>query len=125
MSPLAILMRQQRQSGRSNAPAPRSHGGCARDRARPRRGERRAQHIFRCIRRPRRCVCCIFIAHTSPSCIFPGGTVAKFAGQNVHKRLVTEESYKENQYDEALKRAFLGTDEDLLASQCRRRAFSP
>jgi protein phosphatase 2C family protein 2/3 len=63
--------------------------------------------------------------HASSSCCPTGGTVAKFAGQNVHKRLVTEESYKESQYDEALKRAFLGTDEDLLASQCRRRSFSP
>lgn len=47
----------------------------------------------------------------------PGGTVAKFAGQNVHKRLLTEESYKEKAYDTALKKAFLGTDEDLLASE--------
>ena len=46
-----------------------------------------------------------------------GGTVAKFAGQNVHKRLVTEEAYKNKQYEEALKRAFLGTDEDLLSSE--------
>lgn len=43
--------------------------------------------------------------------------MAKFAGQNVHKRIVTEESYREKRYDEALKRAFLGTDEDLLASE--------
>ncbi|KAJ7288355.1 phosphatase 2C-like domain-containing protein [Mycena rebaudengoi] len=50
-----------------------------------------------------------------------GGTVAKFAGQNVHKRLVTEESYKESHYDEALKRAFLGTDEDLLANPAHTR----
>ena len=46
-----------------------------------------------------------------------GGTVAKFAGNNVHKRLVTEEAYRERRYEDALKRAFLGTDEDLLASQ--------
>ncbi|KAF7978516.1 hypothetical protein HWV62_45685 [Athelia sp. TMB] len=45
-----------------------------------------------------------------------GGTVAKFAGQNVHKRLVSEEAYKNKQYKEALKRAFLGTDEDLLSN---------
>ncbi|KAJ7644114.1 phosphatase 2C-like domain-containing protein [Roridomyces roridus] len=50
-----------------------------------------------------------------------GGTVAKFAGQNVHKRLLTEESYKESQYEEALKRAFLGTDEDLLANPAHTR----
>ncbi|KAF8895379.1 phosphatase 2C-like domain-containing protein [Infundibulicybe gibba] len=45
-----------------------------------------------------------------------GGAVAKFAGQNVHKRLVTEETYHEKNYEGALKRAFLGTDEDLLAN---------
>lgn len=47
----------------------------------------------------------------------PGSNVAKFAGLNVHKRLVTEEAYKNDDYEEALKKAFLGTDEDLLASQ--------
>ncbi|KAG5648317.1 hypothetical protein DXG03_004889 [Asterophora parasitica] len=50
-----------------------------------------------------------------------GGTVAKFAGQNVHKRLITEETYKERQYDAAMKRAFLGTDEDLLANPAHTR----
>ncbi|KAJ7069808.1 phosphatase 2C-like domain-containing protein [Mycena amicta] len=50
-----------------------------------------------------------------------GSTVAKFAGQNVHKRLLTEDSYKESQYGEALKRAFLGTDEDLLANPAHTR----
>lgn len=50
-----------------------------------------------------------------------GSTVAKFAGQNVHKRLVEEESYKEGNYNEALKRAFLGTDEDLLANPAHSR----
>lgn len=43
--------------------------------------------------------------------------MAKFAGLNVHKRLVTEEAYKNDDYEVALKKAFLGTDEDLLASQ--------
>ncbi|KAF5369449.1 hypothetical protein D9758_002670 [Tetrapyrgos nigripes] len=50
-----------------------------------------------------------------------GGSVAKFAGQNVHKRLLSEESYKEKQYDIALKKAFLGTDEDLLAAPAHAR----
>ncbi|KAJ2919197.1 hypothetical protein MD484_g1232, partial [Candolleomyces efflorescens] len=45
-----------------------------------------------------------------------GSSVARFAGQNVHKRLVTEEAYKAGDYEQALKRAFLGTDEDLLAN---------
>ena len=42
--------------------------------------------------------------------------MARFAGQNVHRRLVTEETYKEGDWEIALKKAFLGTDEDLLAS---------
>jgi len=50
-----------------------------------------------------------------------GGTVAKFAGQHVHKRLVEEETYKQEQYEAALKRAFLGTDEDLLANPAHTR----
>ena len=47
----------------------------------------------------------------------PGSSVAKYAGLNVHKRLVTEEAYKNDDYELALKKAFLGTDEDLLASK--------
>jgi len=43
--------------------------------------------------------------------------VAKFAGLNVHKRLVTEEAYKNDDYEVALKNAFLGTDEYFLAGQ--------
>ncbi|KAJ3763680.1 PP2C-domain-containing protein [Lentinula raphanica] len=50
-----------------------------------------------------------------------GGSVAKFAGQNVHKRLVTEESFLAKEYDMALKRAFLGTDEDIRASPAHAR----
>ncbi|KAG0693181.1 PP2C-domain-containing protein [Suillus ampliporus] len=50
-----------------------------------------------------------------------GSTVARFAGRNVHKRLVSEESYREGRYDEALKKAFLGTDEDLLADPSHTR----
>lgn len=49
-----------------------------------------------------------------------GAAVAKFAGTNVHQRLVTEPSYKEKNFEEAMKRAFLGTDEDLLAGVCSR-----
>jgi protein phosphatase 2C family protein 2/3 len=44
-----------------------------------------------------------------------GRKMAKFAAINVHKRLVTEEAYRDKRYAEALKRAFLGTDEDFLA----------
>jgi len=44
-----------------------------------------------------------------------GGSVARFAGQNVHKRLVKEDAYQREDYEEAMRRSFLGTDEDLLA----------
>ena len=47
----------------------------------------------------------------------PGSRMSKFAGLNVHKRLVTEETYKNEEYEEALKKAFLETDQDFLASQ--------
>ncbi|KAG6878909.1 hypothetical protein C0992_006731 [Termitomyces sp. T32_za158] len=50
-----------------------------------------------------------------------GSTVAKYAGANVHKRLIGEESYKQGQYELAMKRAFLGTDEDLLANPAHTR----
>eukprot|EP00918_Siedleckia_nematoides_P029409 GHVU01063409.1.p1 GENE.GHVU01063409.1~~GHVU01063409.1.p1 ORF type:complete len:510 (-),score=57.80 GHVU01063409.1:287-1816(-) len=50
-----------------------------------------------------------------------GSTVARYAGQNVHKRLITEESYKEQNWEMALKKAFLGTDEDLLANPAHTR----
>ena len=42
--------------------------------------------------------------------------MAKFAGLNVHKRLVTEEAYKNDDFEVALKNTFLGTDEDFLAA---------
>ncbi|KIL65423.1 hypothetical protein M378DRAFT_45477, partial [Amanita muscaria Koide BX008] len=41
--------------------------------------------------------------------------VSKYAGENLHKRLLSEDDYHERNYDTALKKAFLGTDEDLLA----------
>jgi hypothetical protein len=49
------------------------------------------------------------------SSCFVGDTVSKFSGINVHKRLVAAKAYSEKRYEEALKRAFLGTDEDFLA----------
>ncbi|KAM6503622.1 Protein phosphatase 2C (PP2C)-like domain containing protein [Amanita muscaria] len=45
-----------------------------------------------------------------------GGRVSKYAGENLHKRLLSEDDYHERNYDTALKKAFLGTDEDLLAT---------
>lgn len=50
-----------------------------------------------------------------------GSTVARFAGSNVHKRLVSEETYQGKDYEAALKRAFLGTDEDLLGNPAHTR----
>jgi len=43
-----------------------------------------------------------------------GDTAAKFAGDNVHKKLVSEEAYREKRYEDALKRAFLDTDRALF-----------
>jgi len=57
------------------------------------------------------------------SCYSTGSAVARFAGQNVHKRLVSEDSYREKDYPTSLKKAFLGTDEDLLASKERYNRF--
>ncbi|KIL62948.1 hypothetical protein M378DRAFT_734992 [Amanita muscaria Koide BX008] len=45
-----------------------------------------------------------------------GGHVSKYAGENLHKRLLSEDKYHERDYETALKKAFLGTDEDLLAT---------
>ena len=45
-----------------------------------------------------------------------GASVAKYAGNNVFKRLAGEQNYKDGNYQEALKKAFLGTDEDILKS---------
>jgi len=49
--------------------------------------------------------------------VIQGSSAAKFAGENVHKRLVSEESYAAKDYFAALKRAFLGTDEDLRSGE--------
>ncbi|KAM6503650.1 protein phosphatase 2C Ptc3 [Amanita muscaria] len=45
-----------------------------------------------------------------------GGRVSNYAGENLHKRLLSEDEYHERNYDTALKKAFLGTDEDLFAT---------
>ncbi|KAF5360471.1 hypothetical protein D9756_004721 [Leucocoprinus leucothites] len=42
-----------------------------------------------------------------------GSNVAKYAGQHLHKRLVLEESYKDKDYETALKQVFLGVDQEL------------
>jgi protein phosphatase 2C family protein 2/3 len=43
-----------------------------------------------------------------------GANVAKYAGKNVFERLRQEQGYKEGNYREGLKRAFLGVDDDIL-----------
>jgi protein phosphatase 2C family protein 2/3 len=50
-----------------------------------------------------------------------GSNVAKFSGETVHTRLAATEEYRRGEYEAALKRAFLGTDEDLRASELRAR----
>ena len=50
-----------------------------------------------------------------------GSTVARFAGDTVHERLASTDLYKERQYEKALSRTFLATDEDLRASQSHPR----
>ena len=45
-----------------------------------------------------------------------GSTVARFAGDTVAQRLEAGELFRKKDYEAALKRAFLQTDEDLLAS---------
>ncbi|KAI0252000.1 phosphatase 2C-like domain-containing protein [Lactifluus subvellereus] len=45
-----------------------------------------------------------------------GSSVARFAGQNVHRRLVQEDSYRQQNYEEAMRRAFLGMDEEMLTN---------
>lgn len=46
-----------------------------------------------------------------------GDIAAKLTADLLHKRLISDESYKDKQYEIALKRAFLGTDDDLRASE--------
>lgn len=44
--------------------------------------------------------------------------MAHYAGDHVHKRLVAEESYKQKDYQAALKDAFLNTDADMKSGTC-------
>ncbi|CAE6502692.1 unnamed protein product [Rhizoctonia solani] len=44
-----------------------------------------------------------------------GSTIAKYAGSHIHERLKSDASYQSKDYKPALKRAFLGTDDDLRA----------
>jgi hypothetical protein len=55
--------------------------------------------------------------HNGPNISFLllGSSVAKYAGQHVAERLASDSAYGEGDYKEAMKRAFLGTDEDLRA----------
>jgi hypothetical protein len=49
--------------------------------------------------------------------LIQGFAISKFASTNVHRHFVAEDAYREKRYEEALKRAFLGTDEDILAGE--------
>lgn len=40
-----------------------------------------------------------------------------FSGDNVHVRLIGEDEYREERWEPALKKAFLGTDEDIRAGE--------
>jgi len=60
-------------------------------------------------------VSCSHTRDSRPKLLDAGATVARFSGDNVHKRLSTEETYQEKQFNAALKKAFLGTDEDMRA----------
>ena len=42
--------------------------------------------------------------------------MARYAGQNVHKRLVQDEAYHKKEYALALKNAFIGTDAEMRSS---------
>lgn len=46
-----------------------------------------------------------------------GSTVARFAGDTVHERLAQNDAFKKRDFEAAMKRAFLETDEDLRASE--------
>lgn len=43
--------------------------------------------------------------------------MAKFSGDNVHKRLANDPAYEGQEWGSALKNAFLGTDEDIRAGE--------
>jgi len=53
-----------------------------------------------------------------------GSYVAKFAGENLHKRLVLEKSYTEKNYEIAFKEAFLGVDQELRVGVSPFRSLS-
>lgn len=53
-----------------------------------------------------------------------GSTVAKYAGENVHKRLTADKAYQNAQYQAALKNAFLGVDVDIQEDPQYRREQS-
>lgn len=52
-----------------------------------------------------------------------GSSIAKFSGDTVHHRLRSLGEYGAGQYEDALKRAFLATDEDLRSSTPNLQTF--
>jgi hypothetical protein len=55
--------------------------------------------------------------HHIYSFLLLGSSVAKYAGQHVAERLASDSAYLDGDYKTAMKRAFLGTDEDLRAGE--------
>ena len=53
-----------------------------------------------------------------------GDKVALFAGNNVHKIIAKQDSFKRGDYEQALKDGFLATDRAILNSQFRVIAMS-
>lgn len=49
---------------------------------------------------------------------FIGSTVARYSGDTVHQRLRALDQYKNKNWEDGMRRAFLKTDEDLRASGC-------
>ena len=56
----------------------------------------------------------LFGSHLELSQSYTGSSVARFAGQNVYRRPVQEESYQQQNYEDAMRRSFLRTDEDMF-----------
>lgn len=56
----------------------------------------------------------VSIVQLTDSISIPGSTVAQFCGETLYKRLTDLNSFEQRNYQDALKRVFLQTDEDLL-----------
>jgi len=57
----------------------------------------------------------VLLATLGKADVVKGSSIAKYAGHHVAERLASDPAYREGDYRAALKKAFLGTDEDLRA----------